>query len=316
MRAAKVATHFDLALLGDDAFHLFGAQAADHVAHTLAVAAACKARSSLADEGHKTRQRLLPIQAVQNGFCIQTEQLFALDAFGQDRNAAEVLALAQHRFTHQRIHLPSQIALALDGQSLNQQACSDFVIGRQHQHRVQLLGLQHVVLQHFADVLQLFTPVAKQRHHALVRLLARQAVLRVEGDRATAFVFHVDHLAQGGVVGHLAHLGAGGAQAQIRLHLDHAQLDRSVPKNLQHQSAIELDVALHQHARCGHLAQQLAHGRGVGTGFGVGSAPRQNILPGVGQAHQHAAHRQAFENEFMEFGQSAIDGPVGPILKS
>jgi hypothetical protein len=39
-------------------------------------------------------------------------------------------------------------------------------------------------------------------------------------------------------------------------------------------------------------------------------------LPSIGQAHQHAAHRQAFENEFMEFGQSAIYSPVGPILKS
>jgi len=106
--------------------------------------------------------------------------------------------------------LTSQIALAFDGQALNQQARCHLVVGRQHQHGVELLRLQHVMLQYLADVLQLFAPVAKQRHHALVRLLARQAVLRVKRDRAAAFVVHVDHLAQCRAVRHFAHLGAGG----------------------------------------------------------------------------------------------------------
>jgi hypothetical protein len=110
-------------------------------------------------------------------------------------------------------------------------------------------------------------------------------------------------------------LGAGGAQAQIRLHLDHAQLHRAIAKNLQYQSAVELDIALHQHACSGHLAQQLANGRGVSACLGVGGAARQNVLPGIGQAHQHAANGQTFENEFMEFGQSSIDNPSGLILK-
>ena len=32
----------------------------------------------------------------------------------------------------------------------------------------------------------------------------------------------------------------------------------------------------------------------------------QDLLPHVGQPHQHAAHRQALENEFVKFGQSGL----------
>ena len=163
---------------------------------------------------------------------------------------------------------------------------------------------------------KLFTSITKERHHPLVGLLTRQTVLRVQGDGATPLVVHVDHLAQAGVWRHLAHLRARGSQTEVRLHLHHAQLDRAVTENLQHQCAVELDVALHQHARSGHLTQQLTHRRRIGPRLGIGGATRQDVLPGIGQAHQHAANGQAFKNEFMEFRQSSINGRVGPILKS
>ena len=60
LRTTKVAAHFHLPLFGDDALHLFGAQAADHVAHTFAVAAAGKAGTGLTDEGAIQMQTFQP----------------------------------------------------------------------------------------------------------------------------------------------------------------------------------------------------------------------------------------------------------------
>ena len=52
--------------------------------------------------------------------------------------------------------------------------------------------------------------------------------------------------------------------------LGHGQLDGAVPKHLQHQRTVELDVGLHEHTGGSHLAQQLAHRRGVGAGIKSG----------------------------------------------
>jgi hypothetical protein len=76
-----------------------------------------------------------------------------------------------------RADAAAQVALALHRQALDQQPGGHLVVGRQDQPGVQLLGLQHVVLQHLRHVLQRLPLVAEQRHHALVGLLAGQAVL-------------------------------------------------------------------------------------------------------------------------------------------
>jgi len=72
---------------------------------------------------------------------------------------------------------------------------------------------------------------------------------------------------------------------------------------LHDERAVELDVGLHQRGRGRHFAQQLRHRRGVAPGL---VAAVQDLLPHVGQPHQHAAHRQALENEFVKFGQSGL----------
>jgi hypothetical protein len=59
---------------------------------------------------------------------------------------------------------------------------------------------------------------------------------------------------------------------------------------------------LHQHAGGRHFSEQFAHGRRVCASGCVARAPAQDFLPGFGQAHDHAAHRQAVKNEFVEFG--------------
>jgi len=170
------------------------------------------------------------------------------------------------------------------------------------------------VLQHFGQVFELLALVTKQGHHTLIGLLPRQTVFRVERDGAAALVVQVDQLAERGILGHLTHLGAGGAQTEVGLHLGYSHLDRAVAKDLQDQGTVELDIALHQHAGRRHFAQQLAHRRRVGTGTGVGGATGQDVLPGVGQADQHAAHGHALENEFVQFRQGSGHPVKGAFL--
>ena len=199
-----------------------------------------------------------------------------------------------------------QIALALQRHALDQQTRSHLAVGRQHQHSVQLLRLQHVVLQHIRQAFEFFVMVAVQRHHALVGLLAWQAVLGVQRDGATPAAAHIDHLAQPGIGSDVAVDGGGSAQAEVRLHLRHRHLHRAIPEHLQHQRAVELDVGLHQHTSRSHLAQQLLHGCGIGAGGRIAVAALQDLGPGIGQPHDHAAHGQAFKQKLVEFRHSGI----------
>ena len=161
------------------------------------------------------------------------------------------------------------------------------------------------MLQHLAEFFKLLVLIAKQRHHALIRLLTGQAVFRVERDGAAAQIVQVDHLTQTGARLHTASPGRRqrgcGAQTQVGLDFSHGQLDRTVTKNLQHQGTIELDVALHQRRSSGHLTQQLQHlGRVTTSAFPA----FQNFAPSVIESDQHAAYRQAIENKFMKFRHS------------
>jgi hypothetical protein len=169
----------------------------------------------------------------------------------------------------------------------------------QHQPGVELLGLQHVVLEHLRHLLQRLARVAVQRHDALVRLLPGQALLRVERDRAAALAVHVQQGLEPGVGRHLADHLRGGPEGEVGLDLGNRELDRTVAEHLQDQRAVELDVALHQGRRRAHLAEQLPHRLRIRTT--AGRAPAQQLLPGAGQPHQHAAHRQAVEDELVEF---------------
>ena len=196
-----------------------------------------------------------------------------------------------------------QVGLALQRQTLDQQAGRNLVVGREHQAGVELFTLQHVVFDHLAELFQFFSPVAKQRHHPLVRLAAGQAVLGIECDGATSFVVDVDHVRQRCIGSHLAHHRGSGTKAQVGLHFGHGQFHRPIAHDLHDQRTFELDVGLHQGGRRRHFAQQFGHGCGIAPGL---LAPAQNVLPGIGQAHEHAAHRQAFKHEFVEFGQNGL----------
>ena len=206
-------------------------------------------------------------------------------------------------------HLARQIGPARDRQALDQQAGRHFVIGRQHQPGVQLLALQHVVLQHLGQALQRLSLVAMQRHHALVGLLAGQAVLRVERDRAAALAVQIEQRGQAGIGRHIAHHFGGGPKAQVGLGFGHRQPDRAVTVHLQDQRAVELQIGLHQHTGCGHFTQQGAHRRRKRMAAIAGAAAaRQQLLPACIQAHQRATHWQALEQELVQ----AVHGRVAP----
>ncbi len=303
LRATEVAAHLHLALLGDDRFDLLAPQRLEHAADPLARAGTGKARALGAGQRLEAAQVLFPEQAVQDGLGVQRQQFLALEAGGQDGDAVVVLVAADLVFVARQGALARQVGLSLQRQALDQQARGDLVVRRQHQAGVQLLALQHVVFDDLAELFQLLATVADQRHHALVGLLAGQSVLGVERDGTASAVEHIDHVRQRRVVGHRPlHVG-GGAQAQVGLHLGHGQLDRAVALDLQDQRAVELDVGLHQRGRSGHFAQQVGHRGRVAARL---LATAQDFLPAVGQAHQHAAHRQAFKQEFVEFGQSVL----------
>ncbi|MNS69084.1 hypothetical protein D3C72_1023890 [compost metagenome] len=257
----------------------------------------------------EAQQLLFPEQTAQDGLDVEREQLVAREARRQDRDAVVFLVAADLvlvRFIVRLLRGAFEVALALDGQALDQQAGRHLVVGGEHQRGVELFALQHVVLQHVAELAQLLAVVAEQRHDALVRRGAGQLVFRVERDGAAALVVHVDHVGQARVGRQVAdHLG-GGAQAQVGLGLGHRHLHGAVAEDLQDQRAVELDVGLHQRGRGRHLAEQFGHRRRVRAGGGVGGAPRKDLLPRIRQAHDHAAHRQAIEQEFVQLAQNGI----------
>ena len=304
--ATELATHLDLAALSQNAFSLFSAQAAQHVGHAFAAAGAGKARAALALQGLEAQQLFFPEQAPQDGVHIQGQQLVAGQAGSQVGDTVVVFVVTNLVFVLAVRQPLGQIALALQRHALDQQARSHLAVGRQHQHGVQLLRLQHVVLQHIRQAFEFFVMVAVQRHHALVGLLAWQAVLGVQRDGATPAAAHIDHLAQPGIGSDVAVDGGGSAQAEVRLHLRHRHLHRAIPEHLQHQRAVELDVGLHQHTSRSHLAQQLLHGCGIGAGGRIAVAALQDLGPGIGQPHDHAAHGQAFKQKLVEFRHSGI----------
>jgi hypothetical protein len=196
------------------------------------------------------------------------------------------------------VALAGEIAGAIDRQALDQQPGRHAVVGRQHEPGIELFGLQHVVLQHLRELLQGLARVTVQGHDALVRLLAGLLVQRIERDGAATLAVHVEHRFELCTGRHLAdHLG-GGAKRQVGLHLGDGQLDGTVAVHLQDQRAVELDVGLHQRGRRGHLAEQGAHRRRERV---VGRlAALEQFLPGPGQPYQHAAHRQALEDELVQ----------------
>ena len=126
------------------------------------------------------------------------QEFVAGQARGEDRDAVVVFVELADRILDRIGRFASadpaarQIGLALHRQALDHQAGRHLVVGREHQRRVELLALEHVVLQHVAELacnLSLWSPI--QRHHALVRLLARKLVLGVERDRAAPFAVHI-----------------------------------------------------------------------------------------------------------------------------
>ena len=194
-----------------------------------------------------------------------------------------------------------QVALSFHRQTLDQKAGSHLVVGRQHQPGVELFALQHVVLQHLAEHLQGFALVTVQRHHALVGLLARQAVLRVQGNGTAPLTVDVEQGLQPGVVGHLAPHRSRHPKTQVRARFGHGQLHGPIALHLQDERPVELDVGLHQHAGCRHLAQQAAHGRRVGALAALRRVPPgQQLAPAARQPHQHAAHGQPFKQELVQ----------------
>ena len=201
----------------------------------------------------------------------------------------------------QACRLPAQVASPLQRQTLDQQAGGHITIGRQHQPGVELLALQHVVLQHVAELLQFLVTVTKQRHHPLVRLLTREAIFWIQRDGTFTQIVQIHHGAQAGARQHGGAQAGRGAQGQIWLHLSDCQFDRAITKNLQNQRAIEFDVGLHQAGRRHHFTQKILYRQGVGPGRATCSAAAQNLGPALGHPHQHASHWQAFKQKFVQF---------------
>ena len=110
------------------------------------------------------------------------------ECVGQDSDAVEGFRQTDVVFV-----LALQIARTLQRHALDEQARSDTVVRCQDEPRVQLLGLQHVVLQHSRQFLQRLAMVAVQSDHTLIRFLAGLFVGGVERDGAAALAAHVEH---------------------------------------------------------------------------------------------------------------------------
>ena len=192
-------------------------------------------------------------------------------------------------------HAARQVACALQRQTLNQQTRSYVRVSSKYQGGVELLALQHVVLQNFAQPFNRLALVIEQWHHPLVGLLPRKFNLRIQSDCATALVGDIDHLAQIRMGWYKRHHRGRCAQCKVRLHLDHGQFDRAVTHDLQNQSTVKFDVGLHQNASGHHLAQHSAHGLGIPAVLAIGGTPTQNFCPAIGQAHDAASNRQSIK---------------------
>ena len=76
---------------------------------------------------------------------------------------------------------------------LKKQAPIDVFVRCQLDSGIQLFGLLHVVFNHMGN------GIACQRHNALIRLLARNLVVRVKGNDETTLAMGVDQIGKRGV---------------------------------------------------------------------------------------------------------------------
>ena len=129
---------------------------------------------------------------MQNCVWVKRQKLFALECGGQQRNALVIFVLADLVFIRITVHQSFQITLPFDGQALNQQTRRHIAIGCQNKLGIKLFTLQHVMLQHLADVFNFFMAIAKQGHHALVGLLTGKFIFGVKGNGAAAFVVDIN----------------------------------------------------------------------------------------------------------------------------
>ena len=116
---------------------------------------------------------------------------------------------------------------------------------------------------------------------------------------------HIDHLWQSTGFSQVAHDLCRGAQAEVRLHLDHGEFQGAITKNLHNQGPVELDVGLHQDGSCRHLPQQMAYRFRVRACIGIGRTALEHLLPHIGELDQHATHGQAIEQKFMQLRHHA-----------
>lgn len=164
-----------------------------------------------------------------------------------------------------------------------------------------LLGLQHVVLQHVAELFQLLVPVAMQGHHALVGLLARQPVLRVERDRAAPAAAGIHHVGQPSPHRHLALDGRGGAQPRSDCTSATASLTGPSPKTCRTSAPLNLMLDCMSTPAAAISPSRLAHLGRVGARGAVAGTAGEDLGPGIREPDDHAAHRQAIEEELVEF---------------
>ena len=83
-----------------------------------------KSGSGLCHQRLKPEQWLFPEQSMQHSVNIESQQLFGLQAFGQNRDALVVFIFVQSCFSFYRVVATRQITGAFHGQALYEQACS------------------------------------------------------------------------------------------------------------------------------------------------------------------------------------------------
>ncbi len=298
----ELATDVDTAPLGQDALAFCFSQPAEHPLDPLARAAAGEAGA----QGLEQPQVFLPEQAPQNRPGVKAQQLLGGQGGRQKRNAVEVLATPDSVL----VALPwgaRVMVMASHRHALDQQAGSQFIAGGQNQAGIELFRLKHVMLQNAAELIQRFGLVAMQWHHPLVRLLAREPLARVQGDRTPTVSARIEETLKpiAGIHGPLQ--GGGGAKAEVRLDFDNRQPHRAVPLKLKDQCAVELDIGLHEDSRGSHLTQKVAQRLGIGPGLGARAA-LQEVTPVIAQAHENAADRQPLENELEQLRHPIIVG--------
>jgi hypothetical protein len=259
---AELADHLDLVLArGQRSFHLVAPQRTQHCAHPFAAATAAKRQWP----GFEQARRFLVIQAKQ--------QLLgrACQQFAHAQRGGEL----QHAVPG--ILVPFGGMAALVGHFLQHQAHRMPGIRRQQDARGQLFGLAEIVFQRRGQAriaqldqalvtLSAFQVAHRDGHHCVGKSVQRQRLRqRFVPARQTPQPARV--------------VAFGEQQAQRGRAL---QLDR--------QRSIELDVAGEQRAGRERFAKQRAQRRRV---FGASG----NLAPRRAQAHQHAAHAGARQQE-------------------